>query len=87
MQLTADRAALLMSADPVSTVRAMCLVHSRLAAELMVAERVGLRSALSRRGPDGAPILPDLTIRIAALLAFYLSDEYTTLSQALYASG
>jgi hypothetical protein len=53
----------------------------------MVAERVGLRSALSRRGPDGAPILPDLTIRIAALLAFYLSDEYTTLSQALYASG
>ena len=87
MQLTADRAALLMSADPVATVRAMCLVHSRLAAELVVAERVGLRSALSRRGPDGAPVLPELTVRIAALIAFYLSEEYTALSQALHAPG
>ncbi|MDG1480136.1 MAG: hypothetical protein P8R54_11130 [Myxococcota bacterium] len=85
MQLTADRAALLLSRDPVATVRAMCLVHSRLAAELVIAERVGLRSALARRGPDGVLILPDLTLRIAALVAFYLSEEYTTLTTALAA--
>ena len=82
-QMSTARAALLMSADLVATVRAMFLVHSRLAAELMVAERVGLRAALGRRGPDGAPILPEMTFRIAALIAFYLSDEYTALSQAL----
>ena len=63
----------------------MCLVHSRLAAELVIAERVGLRSALARRGPDGVLILPDLTLRIAALVAFYLSEEYTTLTTALAA--
>lgn len=85
MQLTADRAALLLSGDPVATVRAMCLVHSRLAAELVIAERVGLRSALARRGPDGALLLPDLTLRIAAMVAFYLSEEYTALSAALAA--
>ncbi len=83
MQLTADRAALLLSGDPIATVRAMCLVHSRLVPELLVAERVGLRAALQRRGPDGALILSELTLRIAALVAFYLSDEYTALSEAL----
>lgn len=79
MQLTADRAALVLSGDLPATVRAMFLVHSRLLPELAVAERAGLHGCLARRGEDGLPVLPDLTVRIAALVAFYLSEDYTAL--------
>lgn len=79
MQITADRAALVLTGDLLATVRAMFLLHSRLQPELLVAERAGLHGCLARREGDGTPLLPDLTVRIAALIAFYLSDDYTSL--------
>ncbi|MEL6346660.1 MAG: hypothetical protein AAFV53_26340 [Myxococcota bacterium] len=79
MQLTADRAALVLSGDLSGTLRSMFLMHSRLSPELSVAERAGLHAALARTGPDRRPLLPDLTVRAAALIAFYLSDDYDRL--------
>jgi hypothetical protein len=79
MQITADRAALVLTGDLTATVRAMFLLHSRLQPELLVAERAGLHGCLARKGSDGNLVLPDLTVRVAALIAFYLSEDYTCL--------
>lgn len=81
MQLTADRAALLLSGDDLAaTLRTPFLLHSRLLPELAIAERIGLHAALARRGPDGRLLLPDLAVRTAALVAFLLSDDHRALS-------
>jgi hypothetical protein len=82
MQLTADRVGLLLSGDLGAAIRAMFLTGTRLQPELRVACAQGLQTTLSRKDADGAPILPYLTIRCAALIAFWLSDEYATLRDA-----
>jgi hypothetical protein len=76
MQLTADRAALVLCGDPRAAVRAMFLSNSRLQPELDAARRDGLRAFLSRTDDSGEPMFQDLAIRIAALISFYLSEEY-----------
>jgi hypothetical protein len=83
MQMTADRAGLVLCGDLGAAIRAMFLLQTRLLPELVVAERIGLAEALGRRDGDGRPVLPDLTVRIAALLAFWLSDDYARLRGAL----
>ena len=83
MQITADRAALALSGDLRATIRAMFLLHSRLHGELHVAERSGLHGCLARRDAEDRAILPDMTVRIAALVAFWLSEDYTRLRARL----
>lgn len=82
MQLTADRAALVMSGDLTATVRSMFLVHSRLLNELSIAERSGLHTAMNRTG-GGTNRLLGLPARIAALIAFSLSEEHSQLRAKL----
>lgn len=79
MQLTADRAGLVLNGDIVAAVRAMLLVRSDTREFIDAIERSGLDALLSRRTPDGKMAHQDLAIRIGALFSFYLSDEYERL--------
>ncbi|MCB9742684.1 MAG: hypothetical protein H6740_08795 [Alphaproteobacteria bacterium] len=83
MQLTADRAGLLLCDDLVSALRALFLVDPQARTELPIAERHGLVAALSRRGPDGSMLHQELAVRVAALISFYLSEDYSALREAL----
>ncbi|MCB9762514.1 MAG: hypothetical protein H6739_22135 [Alphaproteobacteria bacterium] len=83
MQLTADRAGLVLCGDLNAALRAIFLTDRQLRAELPIAERHGLAAALSRRGPDGAMLHQDVAVRVAALLSFYLSEDYAALREAL----
>jgi hypothetical protein len=84
MQLTADRAGLLLCGDIVSATRAVFLTDVRYAEELPIVERDGLRQALCRTSAEGHLVLEWLAIRIAWLIRFYLSDEYTDLRVAAF---
>ena len=75
MQHTADRAGLLLSGDLQASIRAAFLTHTRLSRELPVAEGQGLAACLSRTQGEDALLLPDLAVRVAALVSFYLSDD------------
>ncbi len=83
MQLTADRAGLLVSGDLRSAIRAMLLVRQDFREELSRVERKGLAQVLGQRSDDGHMAYQDLAIRIAALLRFYLSPDYMRLRTSL----
>ncbi len=83
MQLTADRAGLLLCGDLASAVRAMLLVRRDYRAELARAEAAGIEPVLARRSDDGRILFQDLAVRVAALIAFYLSDDWPRLRSAL----
>ena len=83
MQLTADRAGLVIAGDVQASLRAMFLLRRDYRAELTVVERRGLAAVLGQRADDGHIAYQDLAIRVAALLAFYLSDEYVRLRGAV----
>jgi hypothetical protein len=83
MQLTADRAGLLLSGDVRASVRAIFLTGADSLKELPVAENHGIDRALSRRGPEGEMLHQDLAIRVGALLSFYLSQDYARLRSKL----
>jgi hypothetical protein len=82
MQLTADRAGLLLAGDLKSAVRAMFLLDPTLRAELPVIEHHGLAATLLRTDDEGALVAPDLLIRTAALVGFYVSGTWVRLSAA-----
>lgn len=82
MTLTADRAGLVLCGDLRAALRAILLTDPDLAGELPVAERSGIDASVSRRGPGGALVYPDLAVRVAALLGFALSEERARLAQA-----
>ena len=84
MQLTADRAGLLFARDLGAAIRSMFLVSHDYVSELPTVERYGLLPSLSRRGEHGDILYQDLAIRIAALIGFYLSDDYARLQEALW---
>ncbi len=83
MQLTADRAGLLACGDPRAAIEAMFRVHPSHLSQRPVLVRRGLRETLTRptRSDDERERLrlEDLAVRIAALLSFYLSDDYVRL--------
>jgi len=83
MQLTADRVGLVMCGDLRSAVRAMFLTQKASRDELALAERHGVATSLGRRDSDGRVMLQDLAVRTAALISFWLSEEYPQLLQAL----
>ena len=80
MLLSADRAALLLSGDLVSTIRAFFLSHSSLLPELVIAEERGLCHILRLQGDEQDVVRKELAVRCAALIAFYLSDEFKQIS-------
>jgi hypothetical protein len=79
MQLTADRAGLLLAGDLRSAVRGLLLLRRDHRQLLIEAEREGLDTLLARRDPGGSIEHQDLAIRVGALIAFYLSDDYEKL--------
>lgn len=83
MQLSADRAGLVFSGDLAASVRAMFKLRPVYHAELGVAQRIGLGPALARRTPEGEMLLPDLWVRVGALVGFYLSEDYAELRSPL----
>ncbi len=87
MQLTADRAGLLLAGDISAAVRAMLLVRGDYRELVAPIERAGLDALLSMRSADGKIAHQDLAVRIAALAGFYLSDDYVRLSRELGAGA
>lgn len=84
MQLTADRAGLLLAGDIVAAVRAIFRSSVHYAPELGLAEKYGLSKVLSRAGQDGELLNQSLAVRLAALFAFYISDEYQSIRFAAF---
>jgi hypothetical protein len=84
MQLSADRAGLVLAQDVRPALRAMLLIRHDYRAEIPSMERKGLATVLGVRAEDGHMAYQDLAVRIAALLSFYLSDEFVRLRAALY---
>jgi hypothetical protein len=85
MQLTADRAGLLLSRSLGDTLRAILLLDPRRHDLLSLVERHGLDAVLSRRDDEGAIVNQNLAIRMAALISFYISDAYDRLCDEVYA--
>jgi hypothetical protein len=83
MQLTADRAGLILTDNLAAAVRAMFLVRRDHHDELALANSDGMDALLARRLPDGQMEHQNLAVRIAALISFYLSDDYARLRTAL----
>lgn len=85
MQLSADRAGLLVCGDPRAAIRAMFAVHPSYLSSWPLVGSHGLRTALTRElsDEDEHDRLEDLAVRVAALLSFYLSDEYALLRRAI----
>jgi hypothetical protein len=83
MQLTADRAGLVICGNLQAAIRAIFLIARPFRLELTIAEQHGLAYALARRDPNGKLINRELAVRIAALFSFYLSDDYILLRDAL----
>lgn len=84
MQLTADRAGLLFAGDLRSAIRAIFRSRAEYRAELPIAEHYGLAEALTRSDHRGEILFQDLAIRIAALIAFFLSPEHRDARRALH---
>ncbi|HEU5075555.1 MAG TPA: hypothetical protein VFU02_15290, partial [Polyangiaceae bacterium] len=80
MQLTADRAGLLVSADLQASIRAILLLRADHRVLLDRSLREGLISVLSERDASGEMAHQALAVRIAALFSFYLSSEYARLA-------
>ena len=83
MQITGDRAGLLLAGSLDAAFRAIFKTNSRLARELPVVERAGLAAALARRDAEGRLQFPHLAVRLAALVAFWLSEDFALLQDRL----
>lgn len=78
MQLTADRAGLVLAGDPIAAVRAMLAIDPSDVWER--SESTSIRELVSERDEEGALLHPDLAVRIGALLSFWLGDDYRSIS-------
>jgi hypothetical protein len=81
MQLTADRAGLLVAGNVAAALRAVLLARPDYAELAEAVENDGLGSVLARRNDAGQISYQELAIRVAALLSFFLSDDYERLRQ------
>jgi hypothetical protein len=79
MQLTADRAGLVIAGDLHAALRAMLLVRKDYERELDAIEERGLDAVLAERTEGGRMRYQHLAVRVAALLSFYLSPDSTRL--------
>ncbi len=85
MQLTADRAGLLLAGSPCAAVRAMLLVRPDTVALCERVEHDGIEAVLAERDEHGRMAHQDLAVRVAALMSFYLSDDFVELREAALA--
>lgn len=83
MQLTADRAGLLLCGDFATAVRALLKMRPRDAAQLPIIARLGLRDALIRQAKGADPAMDELSARVAALASFYVSRDYDELRREI----
>ncbi len=83
MQLTADRAGLLLAGNLASSLRAMLTVNPDYRPLLDRALHTNLENALAERDADGNLVNQAAAIRTASLISFYLSDDYATLEREL----
>jgi hypothetical protein len=82
MQMSADRAGLVLCGDLRSSLRALLLVRPDYRALLeAMAERDPVQVLALDEGQEA--MRADLIVRVAALLEFYPSEDYVTLRQAL----
>ncbi len=82
MQITADRAGLVLSGDLGAAVTAVFKTHPRLVSELDQAKELGLNRFLSLKNEDGELKFQELAVRLAAMFSFYLSNDYLYLRKA-----
>ena len=82
MQLTADRAGFLLAQSPNAAVRAMLLVRPDYLELLDRSISEGIEAVLAERDDAGLIVHQDLAVRVAALLAFYLSEDWLMLTAA-----
>lgn len=79
LQLSADRAGLLLCGNIHAAVRAIFVTSPAQLPLLTIAERQGLGPTLDRRDEAGRRLHPELAIRIGALARFWLSPNYDAL--------
>lgn len=84
MQFTADRAGLLLAASPTAAIRAMFAGHPASLAKWALVRRHPLVDVLIR-GEDASERDQMLAVRVAAMLAFFVSPDFATLRQAIRA--
>lgn len=82
MQFTADRAGLLLAASPTAAIRAMFAGHPASLAKWALVRRRPLVDVLIR-GEDASERDQMLAVRVAAMLAFYVSSDFATLRHAI----
>lgn len=78
MQLTADRAGLVLAADPIAAVRAILASHPSDVWERSA--NTTLRELMSERDEEGRLRFPELAVRVSALISFWLSEDYQQLA-------
>ena len=83
MQLIADRAGLLLAVSPRAAIRSMFLVRREYTDALRRSASQGLGDLLQTELSTGDPAFYDLAVRIGALIAFFLSDEFVRLRDGL----
>ncbi len=86
MQFTADRAGLVLAASPTAAIRAMFAGHPASLAKWGLVRRHPLVDVLLR-GEDASERDTMLAVRVAAMLAFFVSSDYATLRTALSPVG
>ena len=86
MQFTADRAGLLLAGSPTAAIRAMFAAHPASLAEWALVRRHPLVDVLIR-GEDASERDQMLAVRVAAMLAFFVSPDFATLRQAVVEHG
>lgn len=82
MQFTADRAGLLLAGSPTAAIRAMFAGHPANLAKWALVRRHPLVDVLVR-GEDDSKRDQMLAVRVAAMLAFFVSPDFATLRQAI----
>ncbi|HLV66490.1 MAG TPA: hypothetical protein VKY73_11790, partial [Polyangiaceae bacterium] len=78
VQLSADRAGIVLAAHFASALRALLLTRADYRQVLLATADTGLDAVLLRQ-PAGDPATADLVVRIRALVAFYLSPDFDVL--------
>jgi hypothetical protein len=82
MQLSADRAGLVIAGSLQGAVRAILLTRADYASLREPDPQLALLTALEQEVSAGSSAFIDLSVRIGALCAFYVSEDYATLRAA-----
>jgi len=87
MQLSADRAGLVVAGNLQAAVRAILLTRADYAVLKQPDPHLSLLAALEQEVRVGSDAFIDLSVRLGALAAFYVSDDYATLRAAAQSAG